>query len=206
MKKIFLTIAILISTYVNAQKVIKAKSETGIDLMKYEISPDNFGSYDGAIEPINVYEVSCSSTLPAQGQVTYDAKNLNDARIETTWAEGDKEYGIGTKIDFKFLQDIDADFTNTTVINGYYKSKISFQDNSRVKKFKLYLNNKEIAVIELNDFRGMQTLSLFDVFPKGKHATSNKLKKDDVLQFEILEIYPGAKYKDVCISEFRLTM
>jgi hypothetical protein len=206
MKKTLLTIAVLISTYVNAQKVIKSKSETGIDLMKYEISPDNFGSYDGAIEPVNTYEVWCSSTLPAQGSTTYDAKNLNDAKIETAWAEGDKEYGIGTKIDFKFLKDIDADFTNTMLINGYYKSKISFQDNSRVKKFKLYLNNKEIAIVELNDFRGMQTFSLYDVLPKGKHATSNKLQKDDVLQFEILEIYPGAKYKDVCISEFRLGM
>ena len=144
------------------------------------------------------YEIKCSSTLPNQGIVSYDAKNLDDAKITTAWAEGDSEYGIGTTIEFVIKESFgtilkgDVNTISGQIVNGYYKTDKNYLENSRVKSFNYYLNGKLISIVELNDFRGIQQFEI-----------KTPLKKGDVLKFEIKDVYKGTKFKDVLITEFR---
>ena len=205
--KITLLISLLFTIYsFKAQSIIKAKNgEANLAHIQNGPNPTDFGTYDETYGPTkDVYEVTCTSTLAPQGKYTFAAGNLNDGKMNTAWAEGDKEYGIGTKINFTFLKKVDKDIADCYIINGYYLTEAIYKENSKVKKMKIYLNKKEIGILELNDYRGLQSFSLYQILPKGGSYNTNLLKKDDVVQFEILEVYPGTKYKDVCISEFVL--
>jgi len=78
--------------------------------------------------------IKASSTLAPQGKNNYSVKNLSDDSPMTAWVEGKSDYGIGEWFEIKAI--------NVNVIyNGYQSSPISWINNSRVKKFKVYKNN-----------------------------------------------------------------
>lgn len=199
MKKTLLIFAISAATQVNAQLNIKSNNIYS-DLSKVETGPDEVGSWESTISPNTTYAITASSTLANQGAVSYGVKNLNDAKISTAWAEGDVEYGIGTTIEFTFKEEVNV--LAVQIVNGYYKTEKGFTENSRVKSMKCYLNNNLFAIIQLNDFRGLQNFPLCDT--KIRKACSANFNKGDVLKFEITDVYKGIKYKDVLITEFRL--
>jgi hypothetical protein len=64
-------------------------------------------------------------------------------------------------------------------------------------KFKLYINNKPYAILELADTTAVQTFSI----PPTRSTVKNK---DLILTFDIMEIYKGDKYIDVAVSEINL--
>lgn len=178
----------------------KIKSKNGDSNLNICCGPDADAPWIDYISPnSDLYEIKCSSTLPNQGAVSYVATNLDDAKLNTAWCEGDSEYGIGTTIEYTIKTSFgtilqgESNTISAEIVNGYYKNEKSYLENSRVKSFNCYLNNKLIAVIELNDFRGTQNFELVE-----------NIKKGDVLKFEITDVYKGTKYKDVLITEFRL--
>lgn len=199
--KITAVLAILTITAKNTFCQTKIKSENIYsDLSKVETGPDEEREWESTIAPNTTYEIKTSSVLQNQGTVSYEAKNLNDAKITSVWAEGDAEYGIGTTIEFTFKEETNV--LVSQIVNGYYKTEKSFTENSRVKSFKCYLNNNLFAIVGLNDFRGLQNFPLCDATLR--LGCSKTFKKGDVLKFEIIDVYKGTKYKDVLITEFRL--
>ncbi|MDO4695509.1 hypothetical protein [Porphyromonas sp.] len=145
--------------------------------------------------------VTASSHLKAQGSINYLPDNAHDLNYKNAWAEGVPGYGIGEYLLYTF--DATAPRINQIiVVNGYVKSKTAWENNSRVKKLKVYINNKPYAILNLKDIRGSQT---FDVEPIGNTPRENEeemqKKGDWTMKFEILEVYKGAKYDDVIISE-----
>ena len=75
---------------------------------------------------------------------------------------------------------------------GYAKSVELLKANSRVKKIKLTIDNKEEYILELNDTNQLQ---VFDV-----HYKNDDISKPIVAEFEILEVYKGDKYEDTAMS------
>lgn len=134
-----------------------------------------------------------SSFLAPQGGNTYYASNAHDFDLRTAWVEGVKGYGIGEYIEYYF-EALSPRITEIIVYNGYFKSEKAWEDNSRVKKFKLYVDNKPYAILELQDCRATQCFKVEPLQSKIKN-------KDLVLKFEILEVYKGKKWDDVAISE-----
>ena len=217
-----LLLLISVNTCIYAQTpTIKAKNEIS-NLMEIEMGPDyyiKFSELDALSKPLIIYDIKCSSTLASQGKATYDCNNLNDGKIETAWASDNIQggyttkggafvQGIGAKIEFTLKQDIDTIFLQNSfatdrggnyIVNGYYKSPTAYSDNSRIKKFKVYLNNKEIGFLEFNDYRGLQSFDLLKLLPNN----IQKLNKGSIITFEISDVYPGTKYKDVLITELR---
>lgn len=146
-------------------------------------------------------EVTASSYLKSQGENNYEPKNAHDLNYKNAWVEGVPGYGIGEFLTYKFTA-TSPRITEIIVVNGYVKSETAYQNNSRVKKLKVYLNDKPYAILNLEDKIANQG---FKVEPIGNNDRKDwdvlKTKPDWTLKFEILEVYKGLKYDDVAISE-----
>jgi hypothetical protein len=124
--------------------------------------------------------------------------NLN---FKTAWVEGVPGYGVGEFLVYKFSPESPR-ITDIIIVNGYVKSERAYLDNSRVKKLKMYLNNKPYAILHLEDQRSRQFFK-FDPIGNGSRKDLEQLKLQPAwsLKFEILEVYKGLKYDDVAITE-----
>ncbi len=126
-----------------------------------------------------------SSTLVSQGAIDYKGENLFDWDPQTPWIEGELDYGIGER----FQVDLPFGGSNVGIFNGYQKSYDTWKNNSRVKKLKVYGDGRPLCYLVLKDLMGFQT---FDIPNDNDYG---------IYTFEILEVYPGQKWKDVAISE-----
>jgi hypothetical protein len=140
-----------------------------------------------------MYKVTSDGHLHQQGNVNYKTENIHDFDLFTAWIPDTVGSAIGKRINFYF-KPLSPRVNEIIIYNGYIKNYELFKNNSRVKKFKLYINSVYYATLELSDTTASQT---FQIAP----VRSTDKKKDLVLTFEILEIYKGDKYLDVAVSE-----
>lgn len=141
-------------------------------------------------------KVWASSALKAGKNVTYDAANLMDYDLRTVWSEGATGNGVGEFIGFQFpaknQYGNETVLTSVTIINGFVKSKELWKKNGRVKTFRLSINDKLFAFLDVEDSHASQTFDLGGISaPEGF-----------TLKFEIMEVYPGDVYEDVVLSYF----
>lgn len=172
----------------------KAKQVLEMSDAQYEEANAGCSWYCGAPDII----VSASSFLPhSKGGINYKPSNVHDFRLKTAWAEGKPGDGIGAKLNFDFvMKGVDNQnltVEGLTIVNGYRKSRQLWKDNSRIKKLKMYIDNKPYAIIELADAYGFQGID----FGKVK-LTSNVNRR---ISFEITEVYKGDKYSDTVLSQ-----
>ena len=145
---------------------------------------------------------NASSTLSSNGNYNYDVNNMTDGDPRTAWVEGKSGYGIGESFECIF----EADHGNITILNGLQKSVNLWKYNSRVKTFKVYYDNVPICYLQLEDNMIWQHFDFDEVFldPNDTESKYGEYREccTGVFRFEIVDIYPGEKWKDVCISEF----
>jgi hypothetical protein len=161
--------------------------------IKIEEEKDSEGPgffYNDCSEGVTISKAS--STLTSQGSKSYGIKNLNDYNPMTSWVEGKTDYGIGEFIEMKGV-DINI------IYNGYQSTPTNWRNNSRVKKFKVYVNNKPICFLVLTDEMGGQHFDL----PVSKDYD---FENPSIFKFEIVEVYKGDKWADVAISELDLRL
>ncbi|MEJ6776289.1 MAG: hypothetical protein QNK85_03060 [Crocinitomicaceae bacterium] len=144
-----------------------------------DYGPDYF--YNDCAQGIEVLQIS--SRLSNQGNSSYGKDQLTDDDPKTAWVEGKADYGIGESFTVK-------GFCPNTIYNGYQSSPSNWKNNSRVKRFKIYVNNSPYAYLDLTDEMGIQR---FDG-PYGEYEGSDEFK------FEIVDVYKGVKWSDVAIS------
>lgn len=146
-------------------------------------------------------EVKSSSYLTSQGANSYAPKNAHDFSYKNAWVEGVAGYGIGEYLEYSFTG-VSPRITTIIVVNGYVKSESAYRNNSRVKKLKVYVNDKPYAIFNLRDLRSAQ---YFEVDTLGTSDRDDwkamEALPDWKLKFEILEVYKGNKYDDTVISE-----
>jgi hypothetical protein len=135
-------------------------------------------------------KIEASSRLKNQGNNNYDEKNLHDLFYNTAWVDGVSGDGVGEWVKYTFEANSPR-ITDIHVVNGYVKSQIAWKNNSRVKKLKVYVNDKPFAILNLEDSRSDQT---FKIAPLNDN-------KQWTMKFEILEVYKGDKYDDTVLSE-----
>ena len=138
-----------------------------------------------------------SSTLGSQESASYLASNVKDWNHETAWVEGVSGFGIGEWIEFQNLSGDGCTFTAVTILNGYVKSDKAWSENSRVKRLKVYFNDRPVCILELQNSRSLQTFQVQNLL--GNSSYIGKLR------FEIMVVYPGTKYQDTVISEIYFT-
>lgn len=139
------------------------------------------------------YKITSSTYLKEQGKATYLPDNLHDFNLFTAWVPDTKSGIIGKKVNFHF-KPFSPRVNKVIIYNGYIKNKDLWLANSRVKKWRLYINNKSYAILELQDLTAAQSFKIDPI-------QSIDSTKDLVLTFEVLEIYKGTKYEDLAISE-----
>lgn len=143
------------------------------------------------------YKITSSSNLKSQGNNSYVAENIHDFDLFTAWVPENRNSGIGEKISFYF-EPFSPRVNEVKIFNGYMKNEELWKQNSRVSKLKFSVNNKPVAVFQLEDVSDTQ---IFKIDP----TQSNDSTKDLIITFEILDVYPGTKYKDVAISEINFS-
>lgn len=135
--------------------------------------------------------IFASSTLSPYKSLDYKADNIHDFSLRTAWVEGVNGQGIRESITFRFAKQ-SPPVTTVEIYNGYMKSDKVWQDNSRVKQLKLYVNDKPYALLNLKDIKSKQIFAI---------DTLQGVDKALYLKFEIVDVYKGDKYDDVAISE-----
>jgi len=156
--------------------------------------------------------VSVSSSLKTENNHVYNEKSISDLNYNTAWVEGVKGDGIGEFIIYEFPP-LNPRITKIIIVNGYIKNKKTWQNNSRVKQLKMYINGKFHAILNLKDVYAEQTFKVSPIgYAQRKNISYSKDGKiiDDIdgniipplkIKFEILSVYKGDKYKDTAITE-----
>jgi hypothetical protein len=131
--------------------------------------------------------VNASSTLsPVEA---YSPDFLFDSRYDFGWAEGNKDgSGVGEKIDMTF--DAEQNISKIKIWNGFQRSDAHYKSNARVKQF------------EFGTTGNMSSYTLKDEMTPQEIVLQKPIKAKQ-FSFIVKDIYPGASYKDMVISEIR---
>ena len=161
---------------------------------RYEASPifRHFYSYACSWYCSGVVS-SISATSALNG---YEVEKIHDFNHESVWIEGAEGAGVGESITYTFPGDAPR-ITTVKILNGYVRTAEEWQEYARVKRLKLYLNDKPLAILKLKDSRSLQW---FDVGLLGNDPQA-KVRPDWSLKFEIMEVYPGKKDNNTAVSE-----
>ena len=147
--------------------------------------------------------VTASSFLSPQGKNTYEPQNAHDDSYASAWVEGAKGNGVGEYLTYHFTPYCPR-ITTIIIANGYVKSQEAWENNGRVKKLKMYVNEEPYAILLLEDSRSEQSF-VFPPIGNRRDEDNSLIDEENVqpwtLKFEILEVYKGKKYSDVAISE-----
>ncbi len=144
----------------------------------------------------------------------YCADHVLTQDRDAAWAEGAEGYGIGESITYRqscttldenkwevlrpdylepeydgFLQ-----YTEICIVNGYAKEQKTWEENGRIKRLLMYVEDKPYAYLELEDTILPQYFSL----PEDdiKVLSGGMIE----VRFEIAEVYPGSVYEDTCLT------
>jgi hypothetical protein len=139
------------------------------------------------------YKITSSSYLKDEGKITYLPDNIHDFDLFTAWVPDNANGSIGKKINFHF-KPYSPRINEIIIWNGYVKNSDLWKANSRVAKFKMLINGKPTAILELKDVNKTQSFKINPI-------QSTDSTKDLILTLEILEVYKGTKYDDVAVSE-----
>ncbi len=154
-----------------------------------------------------------SSALKSSKGINYLIENVQDFNLKTAWIEGSPSNGIGEYFIFNITFDHGRQYGGSAqfngiieVFNGYCKTEKIWKQNSRIKSLKMHLNSIAICYIELKDTWQYQSIDISKFFKNlenGQNSNAKyEIKESDQLKFEIVDIYPGDKCKEVALSEF----
>ena len=137
--------------------------------------------------PVDVAVVTASSTLPAAGEVTYEAANLLDGRPDTAWHEGAKG-ARGEYVELRLARE--ASVTRLLLWNGYQKGE-QFEQNGRVQTLMIEAGGRRFSVDLLN-VRGSQAVDLPEPI------------RTRTIRLTVEAIYEGERYPDTALSEIQV--
>lgn len=160
----------------------------------------------------------------------YEHCNIWDEDLSTAWVEGVEGNGIGEWV----IVNVDGNYQyfdyadnilekkfkiKLKISNGFCQNERTFYNNNRVKKARISIyevplftgQHKTFALeepyimfeneIELQDSIEEQSF-VFETNPKALHSEGLFYL---YVQLTILDVYPGEKYQDTCISEMSAT-
>lgn len=134
---------------------------------------------------INSKNIIASSELNEKLK-TYYGSNVSSLLLDSPWVESKIDYGIG-----EYLL-LEANGRYIYLFNGYvsYDKPYLYKYNSRIKSLKISFiedNSKMPIIFEIEDSPNPQKLDLGETI-------------QDKIKIEILDVYPGTKYKDTCLN------
>ena len=181
-----------------------------------------FCNYDSLIEAAekSPRKIAVTNRLPNTKKYNYDPENLRDGDLQTSWCTRSWEEG-NYKMDFVMIK-VPKGSKGIRIVNGYAKSKEAFQNNNRIKQLYLSFNvydpkahqdcepSDSKYTVEYHTARNLNYLkdSLKGqeiIFSNLKWFDWNDFKQDYVyLGIGIVDIYPGKKWNDTCLTEIEI--
>jgi hypothetical protein len=135
-----------------------------------------------------------SSTLPAQGKMTYGIQNALDFK-PTAWVEGVEGDGLGETIHLHFRRmAAEEPLTRIILYNGFQWSEALFRKNSRIKSLRVSVDGTPTYVFRLQDTMKGQQFAV--------HIAPNE-DRAVMLTLEILDVYPGEIYHDTALTDIQ---
>jgi len=132
------------------------------------------------------YELCVSSVLSPQGMNTYGPEHISPlVEGNGAWCEGVKGNGIGQTISFSFKEG-PQNISMIDLLNGHHKSDKHYATNGRIRSVGITSDKGRLGVYEIADTKYSNI-----EFPQGKYKW---------IKLEILSVYPGSKYQDVCVT------
>lgn len=157
------------------------------------------------------YIVTATSEM-REGSTVYSANNLRDKNCKTVWVESKPDFGKNEKIKIECSGWV----TQLLVVNGFRKSEKTYYENNRVKKIALYVDGTRLGEMTFPD-RPYHQVDMSNILDEGEllNLNSDFFAKNNSkvmskagafcpkenIEIEILEVYPGTKYNDTCISD-----
>lgn len=149
--------------------------------------------YDFDGEPIDFVipkvvngQITASSTLSPEA--SYAPAFLVDGKFDFAWAEGAESKGVNEEVRIELDEEISID--RIRIWNGYQRSDKHYDDNARLSSFTLLAANAE----EVGQF----------LIPDQKETSIEVPKtKTNTLNLKVDEVFEGAKYEDLVVSELR---
>ncbi|QJE96305.1 NADase-type glycan-binding domain-containing protein [Luteolibacter luteus] len=132
------------------------------------------------------YQVTASSTLPANGDLRYDADQVKGIWDEGAWSEGAAGPGIGEWLEFK--PQVPKMMTAINIYPGYGKDDALFKANARPRKVLITLNGKEKFTAEIPDLN------------EGCRIPVSFSEPVKTLRMTFQEVWKGSKHEDLCVS------
>jgi hypothetical protein len=133
------------------------------------------------------FRICASSVLAPQGGNRYGPEPLNGTTDGGAWCEGAAGPGAGQSVTFH--QRPANVVGKVTITNGYARTAQSFRDNGRVKHARIETNGGTRKEIVLKDQRAPQAISFSP-------------SRVSWIRLTIIDVYPGARHQDTCISLF----
>ena len=134
---------------------------------------------------IPITKIKASSSLHSQSGHSYGPEHLIDGDMRTGWCERAKGDGVGESITIKFGKK--QTISGMELITGLATSEKTYIANNRVKKLKLQFSDGHILMLD--------TYFIEQYFDAPIIASS--------VQITILEVDPGKKYHDTCMTGLR---
>ena len=166
--------------------------------------------------------IEASSELVSSSN-RYAAKNLASFwGREYTWAEGVEGFGIGESITYRdsmywnisnvweglrstawfdprrdeygCIKDGYKHYVEICIVNGYAKNEKTWEENGRIKRLLMYVEDEPYAYLELED----------TIYPQYFLLPPDDIKVaegDEItFRFVIEDVYPGTTYEDTCLT------
>jgi len=139
---------------------------------------------------LEIAGASASSTYPADGNVTYDAKNIADGKAGTAWVEGADGAGMGSTIELDLGGE--KGVTQLKIWGGMWYSADSWNRSNRPKQIELEFSDGSTHMVDLADNQEVTTVKLPS--PKSTSKVTLRLKG----------VYSGSTFPDTAISEVQV--
>jgi hypothetical protein len=127
-----------------------------------------------------------SSALAPHGDEKHGPENFVAGDEKKAWCEGVTGYGIGESVTIRFKPAVRLQ--EFALLNGNQKNEETFKANSRVKQLRVQTSDGFAFVATLPDKPDAHTIRL------------PRPAKPQWVRFTILEIYPGDRGSDTCLS------
>lgn len=172
--------------YVNVyvRKVFLTEYKVNLHMGKATELKDSMSQAYRSYDNIKTSQVTASSTLPKSKITSYLPSQIIDGDTATCWCEGVKGSGVGQSFTIKFGKSLKI--SSLHILPGYGKSVTAYLENNSVRKAKIAFSDGTSFTADFTKDYG------FDL-PVDKVTAS--------LKFTILEVVPGSKYNDTCVSE-----
>lgn len=128
-----------------------------------------------------------TSVLASQGENKYGPEIFTESDEKKAWCEGVTGYGIGETVTIHFKPAVRVQ--EFTFLNGYQKSDETFANNSRVKQLRVQTSDGLATIVAVPDKKDAFTIKL------------PRAAKPQWVRFSIVDVYPGARGSDTCITE-----